>query len=122
MSNEELIKDLIETGKSSKVKEAINLDKGKTRLELVPTEAISALGEILTFGLSKGYPARNWEQGMDWGRTYGSLQRHLNAWWGGEDRDKESGKSHLHHAITRIAMLIAYEERKVGKDDRPFKG
>ena len=62
---------------------------------------------------------RNWEQGMDWSRVYGALQRHLNAWWGGEHTDPETGKSHLWHANCCMAFLTTYEIRNVGNDDRP---
>lgn len=62
---------------------------------------------------------RNWELGMNWSRVFGALMRHMWAWWGGEKVDPETGKSHLWHAGCCIAFLIAYEERKVGNDDRP---
>ncbi len=56
---------------------------------------------------------------MDWGRCFGALQRHLWAWWGGEDKDAESDKSHLWHAGCMLIFLIAYEIRGIGNDDRP---
>ena len=62
---------------------------------------------------------RNWEKGMNWGRPYAALRRHMAAWWGGEDNDPETGMSHLWHACANIAFLIAFEARKIGKDDRP---
>ena len=76
---------------------------------------------MLDFGQRK-YSARNWEKGMDWSRVYDSLNRHLLAWWGGEDLDPETGLSHLSHIGCNIAFLIAYNARKVGKDDRPING
>lgn len=96
---------------------ATKFDEEKIRLELVPTELIWAVGSILTFGAIK-YAPRNWELGMDWSRVYGALQRHLNAWWSGENKDPETGKSHLWHAGCCIAFLIAYEQRGIGEDDR----
>lgn len=95
----------------------IKHDTDKVRLDLVPPESIWALGKVLTFGAKK-YGDRNWEEGMDWGRIYGALQRHLTAWWGGQDKDKETGYSHLWHAFCCVAFLITYEHRKIGKDDR----
>lgn len=97
---------------------AIKYDQEKNRLELIPPELITEVGKILTFGAVK-YSERNWELGMDWGRVYGALQRHLWAWWVGEDTDPETGESHLAHAACCIAFLIAYEQRGVGNDDRP---
>lgn len=96
----------------------VKFDANKVRMDLLPPELLFAVSDILDFGAKK-YAARNWEQGMDWGRVYGALQRHLWAWWGGENKDVETDKSHLWHAGCCIAFLIAYEERNLGKDDRP---
>jgi hypothetical protein len=97
--------------------EGVKYDVGKNRLDLIPPEVIFALGEILSFGAAK-YDSRNWELGMDWGRVYGALQRHLWKWWNGENTDEETGKSHLWHAQCCLAFLITYEQRGIGKDDR----
>lgn len=97
--------------------EGTKKDEGKIRLDLVPPELLFAVGDILTFGASK-YSERNWEKGMKWGRVYGALMRHMWKWWKGENTDEETGKSHLWHAGCCIAFLIAYEERKIGEDDR----
>lgn len=105
-------------------------DGGKVRLDLVPPELLFGVGTILTFGADK-YSARNWEEGMSWGRVFGALNRHMWSWWGGKgpttknflfgDLDDETGHSHLWHAACCIAFLIAYEERGVGEDDRVCK-
>lgn len=102
-------------------------DSAKIRLELIPPELIFAVGQILTFGAKK-YADRNWEQGMKWSRVFGALMRHLWCWWGGKNPtatnfvfgnlDEETQHSHLWHAGCCIAFLIAYEERKIGEDDR----
>lgn len=92
-------------------------DSAKPRLDLIPPEAIFALGEILSYGAEK-YSARNWEKGMSWGRVFGAGMRHLWAWWGGEKADAETGRSHLWHALCCVAFLVAYEERNIGTDDR----
>lgn len=99
--------------------EGIRHDEGKPRLDLVPPEAIMAMGEVLGWGNAvKGYPERNWEKGMAWGKCFGATLRHLFKWWAGADIDEESGKPHLYHALTDLAMLVAYEQRRIGKDDR----
>ena len=92
-------------------------DQGKIRMELIPPELLEAVGDILTFGAEK-YVDRNWEHGMKWSRPFGALMRHMWAWWRGEDKDPETGRSHLWHAGACIAFLIAYEERADGEDDR----
>ena len=62
---------------------------------------------------------RNWEKGMKWSRLFGASLRHLWKWWWYKAPDEETGYSHLKHALCCIAFLVAYEERKVGEDDRP---
>ena len=93
-------------------------DGEKIRYDLLPPEYLHATADILTFGAKK-YSPRNWEAGMDWGRCFGALMRHMWAWWGGQNTDPETGKSHLWHASCCLAFLIAYEERGIGNDDRP---
>ena len=78
--------------------QGVKFDRGKVRLDLVPTEAIHALGRILTAGAAK-YGEHNWRKGMAWSRVYGAAQRHLTAFWSGDDIDGESGMSA--HARTR---------------------
>lgn len=96
---------------------AAKKDDGKPRMDLIPPEALMALGEVLGFGARK-YADRNWEQGMDWGRFVGAAMRHFVAWQAGEDEDPESGMPHLWHVLTNIAFLTAFEVRGAGNDDR----
>jgi hypothetical protein len=98
--------------------EGTKFDGDKIRIELFPPDALLAISDILTSGAKK-YSDRNWEQGMDWSRIFGALMRHMWAWWRGDDKDPETGKSHLWHAGCCIVFLIAYEERKIGLDNRP---
>jgi hypothetical protein len=97
--------------------EGVKYDKDKLRLDLIPPEAIIAIGSVLTFGAKK-YNPRNWEKGMDWGRVYAALQRHLTAWQAGETNDEESGMPHLWHAACCIVFLLTYEQRGIGEDTR----
>jgi Domain of unknown function (DUF5664) len=96
---------------------AWKLDAGKPRIELIAPEFITTLSEVLTFGAQK-YGDRNWEKGMTWGRCFGAMMRHAWAWWRGEDRDPESGLPHLAHAAACLMFLLAFEQRKIGVDDR----
>ena len=95
----------------------VKFDEDKPRMDLIPPEALFAAAKILGYGANK-YSARNWEKGMDWGRVYAAAQRHMNAWWEGERYDIESGYSHLWHALVNVLMLVAFEERGDGTDDR----
>ena len=67
-------------------------DQGKLRIDLIPPEAIEGMAKGFTVGLVK-YEERNWEmgEGLEWGRVYAALQRHLNAWWRKEEYDEEDG-------------------------------
>jgi len=106
--------------KSAKIdnNEGLKYDEEKLRYDLLPPELLEEVAKILTHGAKK-YSPRNWEKGFTWGRPYGALQRHLWAWWNGEDRDLETGESHLSHAACCIAFLLAFEKRGTGTDDRP---
>jgi hypothetical protein len=100
-------------------KEAIRVDDGKPRFDLVPPELEEEVAEVLTQPVLAGkYPARNWELGMDYGRCVASLKRHLNKWLKGERYDRESKRPHLAHVITNAMFLLVYELRGVGNDDR----
>jgi len=114
-----LTKSLKYEAKSWKeTKEGAKHDQEKNRLELFPPETIEAISHILTFGAKK-YTDRNWEKGIKWSRVFGATLRHLFAWWRGEDKDLESGMSHLWHAGCCITFLIAYECRGMTNfDDR----
>lgn len=92
-------------------------DAEKPRYDLIPPEILHGLAVVLTYGAVK-YSERNWERGMRWGRPFGALMRHMWAWWRGEDKDPETGYSHLWHAACCVAFLISYEARKLGEDDR----
>lgn len=99
--------------------EAVKYDQDKPRYDLIPPEAVEGLADILGIGAEK-YAPRNWEKGLDYGRVFASAQRHMWAWWSGEEHDRETGFSHLAHALTNIAFLIAFTRRGYGRfDDRP---
>lgn len=102
-------------------KGGVKYDAGKAPWHLVAFDAIAEIVAVLDFGAKK-YAARNWEAGMDWDRPFGACLRHLTAWWMGEDKDQETGLSHLAHAGCCIMFLIAYEIRGVGVDTRPDSG
>lgn len=92
-------------------------DAGKPRLDLIAPEFLTGTADILAFGAEK-YGERNWEAGMSWSRPFAALMRHMWAWWAGEEKDAETGKSHLWHAACCLMFLIAFEARNTGKDDR----
>lgn len=93
-------------------------DQGKAPYHLLAPELLEGAAQVLAFGAEK-YAPRNWEKGMDWHRPFSALMRHMWAWWRGEDKDPETGLSHLSHAACCVMFLTAYEQRKIGNDNRP---
>jgi hypothetical protein len=93
-------------------------DSGKIRFDLLPPKAIEALAEVYTMGAVK-YPARNWEAGIEYGRVYAAVQRHLHAFWSGQDLDEESALPHLAHAMWGMATLLEFGRTHPELDDRP---
>lgn len=87
--------------------EGTKYDADKNRLDLIPVEVLEAVGKIYTMGAAK-YNDENWRKGISYKRIYGALLRHLFAWWRGEELDKESGYSHLWHALWGIIALVYY--------------
>ena len=92
----------------------------KTRFDLVPFASIGDIADVLAYGAKK-YEANNWARGTKWGRYFSALCRHLFAWWRGEDRDPETGFSHLAHAGCCLLFLMEYQRNAWGTDDR-FRG
>ena len=92
-------------------------DAGKARFDLIPTDPMRQVADIFAYGAVK-YADRNWEQGIAYGRVYAALQRHLNAYWGGEFFDPESDMPHLAHAVFGILALLEFERTHPEMDDR----
>ena len=95
-------------------------DEEKVRTDLLPVNALMKVAEVLTMGAVK-YNDRNWEEGIDFGRVYGALLRHLWAWQALEDHDPESKKLHLAHVATNALFMLHYAlDAKYNEfDDRP---
>ena len=98
--------------------QATKADSEKVRLELLPVRPLLDVGKVLTFGAKK-YSERNWEKGLAWSRPYAAALRHLFAWWSGETYDKETGLTHLAHALCEIMFLLEFSYTHVEMDDRP---
>jgi hypothetical protein len=72
---------------------------------------------VLEFGAKK-YDPWNWKGGFKWARVASAVLRHIFSWLGGEDKDPETGLSHLSHASCGLMFLIDFEVNKLGEDDR----
>lgn len=104
-----------------KVDVAIKHDSGKADWSLMPFEAVEEINKVLEFGAKK-YAAHNWKQGggFKYTRILNSLLRHIFAFMRGEDKDPESGLSHMAHAGCNILFILYYlkYKEKYSNDDR----
>lgn len=96
---------------------AIKFDGDKLPLHLLSTEAMNQTAAVLAFGAQK-YAAHNWRKGFAWSRPLSAAMRHITAFNAGEDKDPESGLSHLAHAACCIMFLLEFEKTHPHLDDR----
>jgi predicted HAD superfamily Cof-like phosphohydrolase len=113
--------DMVEPGADGDIVPgfAPKFDSNKTRVDLLPVGPMSDIASVFGFGAKK-YFANSYRQGetVAWSRTYGSILRHLYAFWSGEDNDPESGLPHLAHAGTQLMILMEHTKHNTNKDDR----
>jgi hypothetical protein len=96
---------------------ALKFDQHKLPLHLLSTEAMNQTAAVLAFGAEK-YAAHNWRAGFTWSRPLAAAMRHITAFNDGEDKDPESGLSHLAHAACCIMFLLEFEKTHQHLDDR----
>ena len=97
----ENLEELIQRG------QGVKFDSGKkARFSLMPLPEMQEVVEVLTKGSEK-YADNNWKF-VEGGRVryYDAMQRHIFAWWNGEQLDPETGKSHLAHAMCNALFLM----------------
>lgn len=112
MSDEVRVKDPVTGGeKGSKL----------ARYDLIPAEPLRLLAEHYGRGAQK-YEDRNWERGYRWSLSFAALNRHLWAFWNGEDVDPETGSLHMTAVAWHAFALLEYAQRHLGTDDRPHAG
>ena len=91
------------------------------RFDLIPPDVLWKLAEHYGYGAKK-YGARNMERGYIFSASYAALQRHLNAWYMGEDYDTDPespGHHHLISATWHCITLFWMQLHTKGTDDRP---
>ena len=96
--------------------EGVKFDAGKARMDLLDPYAVEQLSHVLAFGAQK-YAAHNWRMGISKGRLIAAALRHLFAYLGGQDKDDETGLSHVAHAMCCCMFLLGLEHR-TDLDDR----
>lgn len=88
------------------------------RFDLLPADALRQVAEHYGRGAKK-YADRNWELGYDWSLSFGAMQRHLWAFWSGQDVDAETGSHHLAAAAFHCLALLTFADTCPELDDRP---
>lgn len=97
--------------------QAMKFDQNKLPMHLLSTEAMNQTAAVLAFGAQK-YAEHNWREGFAWSRPLSAAMRHITAFNAGEDKDPESGLSHLAHAACCIMFLLEFEKTHQHLDDR----
>lgn len=94
---------------------------GKLPLDLWPATA-SAMGSIAMLNGSLKYGRANWRTDPIRASVYvAACQRHLAAWYDGEDADEE-GVPHLASILANIAVMVDALAANTLIDDRPPAG
>ena len=96
---------------------AIKHDHDKLPMHLLSTPALEEVAKVLQFGAQK-YDSHNWRKGFVWSRPLSAALRHILAFNAGEDRDSESGHSHIAHAMCCLMFLLEFEKTHPELDDR----
>jgi Domain of unknown function (DUF5664) len=86
-------------------------DANKPRWSLLPWEPLRSVVEVLTQGAVR-YGDNNWQvvpNSRD--RYFSACQRHLTAWWSGEQDDSGDKLPHLAHAICCLLFLLWFDQQ-----------
>jgi hypothetical protein len=87
------------------------------RFDLIPPSVLWEIAEHYGKGAEK-YDDDNWRRGYDWKYSYAALQRHLSAFWDGEDIDPETGSKHVVAAAWHCIALSWFMDNKPEYDPR----
>lgn len=82
-------------------------DGFKLDWSFLPPEVIEEALKVYAMGAKK-YGRANYLKGIAYSRLFSAAMRHLWAWWRGEEKDEESGLSHLSHALWNVMSLLEF--------------
>lgn len=99
---------------------AKHFDTGKPDLSQLPYASLAAIAEVFMYGATK-YGKANYERGFESWKLVASALRHIYKYQAGEDKDDESGLSHLAHAATNLIMLMHTIALGTNIDTRPVR-
>lgn len=89
----------------------IKADSGKLQWSLMPFEELKDVVKVLMLGAKK-YSPDNWKKCDDVKRYKDALMRHVISYVSGDERDEESGLSHLAHAVCNCLFLMWFDDQK----------
>lgn len=86
------------------------------RYDLIPFDALKEIVEVLTFGEEKHVETKqgegqSWREGVLYSQRINKAIRHIVAFILKEDKDKESGRHALAHAIVQLMFLMGMDIR-----------
>ena len=94
----------------------------KIPMHLWPSTA-TAMGSLALLVGAKRYGRNNWrETGVRASVYVSACQRHLAAWFEGEDSDPDENLPHLAHALACLAILVDAQAAGKLTDDRQYPG
>ena len=102
---------------ATKTTVAVKFDQDKPDMSLLSSIALEEIAKVMTYGKKK-YSAHNWRSGFIWSRPLAAAMRHLVSFLGGEDKDPETGLSHLAHAACCLMFMLEFEKTHKELDDR----
>lgn len=95
----------------------LKFDDNKPPLQLLDGLWLTGVAQVLAFGAVK-YAPHNWRKGLQLSRLLGAALRHIFAFLGGQDKDPETGLSHLYHASCCLMFAANMHETRPDMDDR----
>jgi hypothetical protein len=81
------------------------------RYDLIPQVPLDYLARMYGRGAEK-YDVHNWRRGYEWSKSFAAMQRHLWAFWSGEDTDPEMQLPHLAAAAFHTFALLEFSSRE----------
>lgn len=95
--------------------------KGSKQAQLgwIDPLALLELARVAGYGADKYSDGFNYLRGFKWSLSYNALQRHILAFWSGEDMDPQMQLSHAAAAAWHCLCLLSFQLRGIGTDDRP---
>lgn len=112
-----MVKEL--SSKDTNPKDAVGTKK--VPASVLPRNVITEMALGMMEGARK-YGRHNYRiAGVRASVYFDALNRHMDAWWEGEDMDPDSGLSHITKALSCLAVLRDSMMRENWTDDRPPK-